>query len=295
MALPPAGTPTTWDGPDLDVYQGQGWSVMGILRERQRFDREEISRARGMVEAYEERMKRPRKPESVDDGFSPEKERPVGFMSAGPVDPSKEDFILARRRGFPVIVAFLFAHPDSGAMRTLDARGKYFDVRTRDTWDLFFPGYYRSARANVYEKARRARPVGQDYLYDWYFSPEGFDTVREYVERRCQGLWEYSGEADLVLVNGWIPDEGDPVIDWVSTISGKVTDQVSGTRTLTISGVIERITRDLESANEDPAYGVGVVTDENNDLPSDSHVARDFLINALAGIAASLGAHLLGA
>jgi hypothetical protein len=31
----------------------------------------------------------------------------------------------------PFVLAFLFAHPDSDAIRMVDARGDYFDVRTK--------------------------------------------------------------------------------------------------------------------------------------------------------------------
>jgi hypothetical protein len=96
-----------------------------------------------------------------------------------------------------------------------------------------------------------------------------------------------------VLVNAWLPEQGELTIDWASAISGQVTDQQAGIRTLTLANIIERITRDLENEIEDASYGVGDVTDRR---PSrKSHVTRDFMLNALAGIAAALSAHALGA
>lgn len=57
--------------------------------------------------------------------------------------------------------------------------------------------------------------------------------------------------------------------------------------------MIERITRDLETAAEDAAYGVGEVVE--GPQPVRDPLIRDLFVNALGGIAAALGAHGLGA
>jgi hypothetical protein len=69
-----------------------------------------------------------------------------------------------------------------------------------------------------------ARPIGRDDTGDWYFHPREFNRLREQIERASAGRWEYSGGTDLVLVNGYLPDKGEPTLDWVSTIAGQVTD-----------------------------------------------------------------------
>ena len=192
----------------------------------------------------------------------------------------------------PFVLAFVFAHPDSDTMQMVDAGGDYFDQRTGDTWDLFFPGYYKSSKVNHSGKPTRSRRVGRCYTNDWYFSANGFNMLREYVERSSAGRWQYSGDVDLVLVNGWRVEGSDPIVDWVSTISGQITDQMAGTKTLTLGGVVERITRDIQAAAEDPSYVVGVLTHVS--ATPDSHIVRDFMINALGGIAAALGAKAFG-
>lgn len=213
-------------------------------------------------------------------------------VARGAIERAIRGEIRVRHRGHPIVVAFLFAHPDSDAMRLIDARGEYFDARTGDTWDLLFPGYYKPRRGCEFEQDAGARPAGHGFAGKWYFSPAGFNDLREYVQRSSERRWEYSGGTDLVLVNAWVPDQGEPMIDWSSTISGQVTDQQAGIRTLTLANVIERITRDLENEIEDASYGVSEVTDGP---PSPKgHVTRDFMINALAGIAAALGARALG-
>lgn len=261
---------TAWDDADWPGAQARGWTVMGRLREHQAFHREEAAAAR---KRQEERRTRSE------------------LMTAASMQAAYEDSIKARWKGGPNVLAFLFAHPDSDAMRTLDARGEYFDVRTGDTWDLFFPGYYNSKRHEL-ERAAGARPAGQLYLRGWYFNPRDFDMLRAHIERESEGRWAYSGGTDLVLIGGWLPEDGEPKLDWSSTISGSITDRAEGTTTLTVAGVIERITRDLETAAEDPSYGVGEVVDEAG--PERRQLIRDLFVNALGGIAASLGARALG-
>lgn len=199
--------------------------------------------------------------------------------------------IKKRWQGHPIVVAFLFAHPGSDAMQMVDARGNYFDTRTGDTWDLYFPGYHRSSRGHQPELAD-LRPVGDAYASEWYFSPASFNKIRSEIERSSARRWEYSGGTDLVLTNGWVLPGGDLTVDWASTISGQVSDRQAGINTLTLANVIERITRDLEYAIEDSSYGVSEVT--GGPPSTGGHITRDFMVNALAGIAAALAAHTLG-
>jgi hypothetical protein len=186
----------------------------------------------------------------------------------------------------------MFALPDSDAIAMLDERGAYFDIRTGDTWDLFFPGYYRSTKQPGLESATGALPISRRFGGDWYFSARDFNSLRKYIEDSSGHRWEYSGGIDLVLISVWLESRGDPTIDWVSTISGQISDRAAGIQTLTLGNVVERITRDLETAAEDSSYGVSEVTDERP--PAGNHVGRDFMIQALSGIAAALGVKALG-
>ena len=262
---------TAWDDADWEGARARGWTVMGTLRERQRRQRNEALAARRRLS---------------------ERHGQFQLMTAASAQRDYEDSIKARWRGGPTVLAFLFAHPDSDAIRMLDQRGEYFDCRTGDTWDLSFPGYYRSGKGRLFELEAGARPVGHGYADDWYFNPHDFDLLRGHVERSSQGRWQYSGGTDLVLINGWLVEGNDPSIDWASTVSGQVADQAAGARTLTLANVIERVSRDLESATEDASYGVGELTEPPS--PSDGHIERDLMVNALAGIAAALGARALG-
>jgi hypothetical protein len=202
-----------------------------------------------------------------------------------------EDAIRARWRGGPTVLALLFAQPHTEAIRALDAGGAYFDCRSGDTWDLFFPGYYRSENPAL-EKQVGAMRVGSDFANNWFFSPRDFNQMRAEVQSASEDRWKYSGLADLILVCGWLSSSGEPTIDWASTISGTVGDERAGS-TLTIQEVIERISNDLEFGEEDENFGAGAVTDPSDPRPPES-AGRDILVGALSGIAGALGKGALG-
>jgi hypothetical protein len=213
------------------------------------------------------------------------------MMTAAAGIKSYQDTITARWTEGPTVVAFLFAHPDSEAVRLLDARGDYFDCRSGDTWDLFFPGYYRSSADREFERRVGGVPVGRDYADDWYFDAKGFDTLRAHIEGLCEHRWEFSGGTDLVLINAWLVADGEPTIDWASTLSGQLTEADS-TPTLTLAQVVEKLTRDLVRDLEDPNYGVSAVVAPSELSPPS--IAREVVASALGGIAAALGVRGLG-
>jgi len=234
-------------------------------------------------ELYSDRADRPRRQNPLE---------PEPFFRPARTQQDYEADISVRWRGGPTVLAFLFAFPDSDAIRMLDTRGEYFDIRTGETWDLFFPGYFSSVDKAEMRRYPAARPVGRDFASTWYFSASDFDALRHHVEQASERRWQYSGGSDLVLVNGWMPAEGEPTIDWASTISGKLTEQSAGTLTLTLADVVERITLDFQTDAQDAVYGVPEVT---GPPPHESgHAARDFMISTLSGIAAALGARALG-
>jgi hypothetical protein len=214
-------------------------------------------------------------------------------MSAALGQQQSEGSIKARWHGGPSVLALLFAPPDSQAMRILDVRGDYFDIRTGNTWDLFFPGYFKSPESAYFESQTGAEPIGYRYGRVWYFHPREFNELRRYVERSSGGRWQYSGGTDLVLINVYLVERGEPTVDWESTISGHVADGSPGGGNLTVANVIERVTHDLEAAVEDPAYGIGDLVD-GAPVASDHSTMRDFMVNALGGIAAALGARAMG-
>lgn len=248
------------------------WTVVGRLEDRQSWAL--ASRARARVEV-----------ERASSSFQ--------MMTAASMQQDWERRLVAEWSGGPTVLALLFASPDSRSIRSLDSRGGYFDLRTGDTWDLFFPGYYRSARDPDFERQCGARPVGQAHLSDWYFGPREFNDLRQYVESCSEGRWSYSGEADLVLINAWVPDQGPPTIDWASTVSGQLTDQVAGKVSLTLGGVVEAISRDLEREIGSAEYGVGEVVAGGAAGPT-STAGRDIITAVLGEIVAALAVGGLG-
>jgi hypothetical protein len=261
--------------PALSGLDLEDQTVMGQLRERQHLLRKKADGkaagellAAGVLEARRARE-----------------------ATAAKVKQEYQDQARADRTGFSVL-AFLFAQPDSAAIQTLEARREYFDVRTGNTWDLFFPGYYRSLKDPDCEPARDARPVGRGFAGDWFFHPREFNALREHVERESKRRWEYSGETDLVLINCFLADEGDPTIDWTSTISGTMSDVAGKDGAWTLSRVIEKITNDQLQGNEDPKFGVGGLID--GPPPAGNTAVREFFATALGEIAASLAARGTG-
>jgi len=214
------------------------------------------------------------------------------MMTAALMERQYRDELSARWRGGFTILAFLFSPPDAQAIRTLDDRGEYFDIRSGDTWDLFFPGYYRSSQSEYFESQCGASPVGRGFTRDWFFNAREFDRFRDHVERESDGRWRYSGETDLVLANTYVPDVGELTIDWQSTISGQLTDTEVGTRTMTLAGVIESLTRDLQHGLEDESYGVGAVV-TSPDQPRQG-AGKEFVISALAEITAAIATKPFG-
>lgn len=243
------------------------WSVMGRVRERQGLLRNQAMQARRRV------RERETKPDLT----------PAAAAGA------ERDLLQAGWHGQPMVLAFLFSLPESATMRALDSGIDYLDQRTGDNWDLFFPGYYRQ---DPKQPAYEDRPIGYTRSSEWLFNALGFDIIRGCVERESGRRWHYSGDTDLVLVGGWLPEEGEPMIDWSLTMSGTLTDHDAGTSTLTLGAIVERISRDLERELEDPDFGVGAVV--NPPQPHDSSTARELMVNTLAGIGAALAAKGLG-
>lgn len=111
--------------------------------------------------------------------------------------------------------------------------------------------------------------------------------LRSHVERLSGGRWAFSGGTDLVLVNGWIPEQGEPVIDCPPPSQGRsarARPRAAPSRSPTSSSE--------SSATEDASYGVGDIIDHADD-PGDSD-AKKVMIGALGGIAAALGKRGLG-
>lgn len=180
---------TAWDDDDWEV-RARGWTVMGRLTDRQAATYREaqaVKRAHRQAEAARRRGE----------------VRTELMRAVSAEDVARKAMLLRWTGGFHV-VAMLFAHPDSDAIRTLDARGEYFNVRTGNTWDLFFPGYHQSDDHRL-ERAAGSRPVGRGFASGWYFNARDFDVFRRHVESASGKRWRYSGGTDLVLVTALCP------------------------------------------------------------------------------------------
>jgi hypothetical protein len=258
-----------WPATSWDDEHARAWSVMGRLSERNNSLRNHAIQAR----------RRLARRDLLGERY--------------PATAVERDRVRAERHPGGTVVALLFAHPDSSAMRLLDARGDYFDQRTGDVWDLFFPGYYRSERDGGFEEQAGAEPIGRSYGHGWYFNARDFNIMRGDVERRSKGRWTYSGGTDLVLINAWLPETGEPLVDWASTICGELIEAQDAAHSINLAKVVERITRDIETASEDATYGVGQVVD-GAASPTPTRFSRELTVEALGGVIAALGGRALG-
>lgn len=249
-----------------DIPNARAWSVIPRLRERQADRLEDRKTARREVGQQERQIT-------------------SYLMTAAH---SRADYIRRLRAAWDgefALLAFLFAHPDCNAMKVLDERGEYFNIRSGNTWDLFFPGYYKSDRPPHFEREAGAQLVGRGFARDWYFNPRDFDRLRRHIEDESKGRWRYSGEADLLLTTAYIPSAGEITVDWSITIQGQLTDD--GTRTPSLAQCIERISGDLESGAQDPSYGVGDLVGRVSSTSASA--TREFIIAVLAEMTAALG------
>jgi hypothetical protein len=146
------------------------------------------------------------------------------------------------------VVALLFATPDSPLIRTAEVRRDYFDARTGNLWDLYFPGYYR------WGHMKGGRPLSREPDGP-QFTPVAFNEMRGFVQD--QGSWRYSGDADLVLVNCYLVGGGEPLVDWASLQGGPLVDSNGRYRQLSLGGVIERLTEGIEEGFEAADWNVG--------------------------------------
>lgn len=260
-----------WDSSGEDDIQAGGWTVMGRIRDRQQ---EMIAAAC-----------RPTIP--LDEGSPSSQEDSVpSFRRMTPVrtEQEYEERLNAWQGGYAVL-AFLFAQPGESAIRTLDERGEYFDIRTGDTWDLFFPGYFRFT---TLDWRRRLGARTKQVARNWYFDTRGFEVLRRHIETNTDGRWNYSGGTDLVLLQAFVPRDGDPVVDWATIGSGSL--DADGETSL--NAVVEKISRDIENGCEDRFYGVSEVV--GPPAPRADGVSRDILISAVGAIGGNLATLLFG-
>src|SRR5258708_2564730 len=87
-------------------------------------------------------------------------------------------------------------------------------MQTR-VWTVLVP----AAHPQFERQWTHVQPVGSRYIQGWHFDARAFDDVRDHIERSSQRRWTYSGETDLVLVNGWLIPHEELIIDWPSTMS----------------------------------------------------------------------------
>jgi hypothetical protein len=138
-----------------------------------------------------------------------------------------------------ISLGLLFAHPDSETMRLLAARQRYFDTRTGNDWDLFFPGYYSAP-----EKLHPSDRALETAKGTWWFSARAFDAARREVMAWSEDRWSYSGGADLLLADACIYDAVPFDVEWGSLVGGQLEGRAGR---MDLGEAIEAVMADIES------------------------------------------------
>jgi len=177
------------------------------------------------------------------------------------------------------VVVLLFAHPSEPAVSREALKKDYFDARTGQSWDLFFPGYYRWGGDSYDEHGvdLSGAPDGPR------FSDRDFNILRSHVEDLSTGLWQYSGDVDLVLTNVYLARGEEPFIDWRSTAARTLTRPDGRYDTMSLGGVIEAISRGIENGYESDTWNLPSM----EVLRREPSVAGDLATQILAGVASA--------
>lgn len=143
----------------------------------------------------------------------------------------------------------------------------YFHHRSGDKIDFFCAGYSR------YGFTPGEHPVTHDDP-PWMFSAEVFDRFRRDIERRSS--WRYSGEADLLLMNGKRGhDEGAASLDFSSSIVCDLDHMIRDHAIYSARRFFEDVFRFVERVEKpDPTWGF---SDEMGALTAGSALKRVIL------------------
>ena len=162
-------------------------------------------------------------------------------------------------------------------------RKSYFDARSGEDWDVFFPGYFAYGSMDDPGEIRLREP--------WGFSPIAFNSFRRDLERRTQYAWRFSGESELVVMNAILMPH-IATVDFESVASGPLTDHELATTTRTLAQAIERLGQQFEDGSEDADYGLDEVL--NYGTPQRSNAAGQFVRDVATATAASIVQQTLG-
>jgi hypothetical protein len=123
----------------------------------------------------------------------------------------------------------------------------YFHCRSGDHIDIFCAGYSR------YCFTPDERKVTED-VPPWMFSTEAFNRFRHEIEHRSR--WRYSGEADLLLMNGRRENDESAILDFKSAIVCDLDRMIRDQAIHSVRRFFEDVFRFVESVKTpDPTWG----------------------------------------
>ncbi len=116
------------------------------------------------------------------------------------------------------MIGLLFARPDLQlAQEQIIPSLEYYHHRSGDSIDFFCAGYSCYSHEND-----EIQPIKVGEL--WEFNPISFNQFRREIEDRSS--WQYSGEVDLILLDGKCDDNGNTYLDfeyaWVCDLDNMI-------------------------------------------------------------------------
>ena len=126
----------------------------------------------------------------------------------------------------------------------------YFHHRSGNNIDFFCGGYRRYG----YAPRPDERKVSSDQP-PWIFSASAFDRFRQEIETLCR--WRYSGEADLLLVNGHYDAEAEEAnLDFKSAIACDLDKMIRDGAIQSVRRFFESVFQFTDSSDgKDPTWG----------------------------------------
>ena len=151
------------------------------------------------------------------------------------------------------MIGLVFAPPTSKlAKHEILPQISDWHYRSGDNIDFYFLGYRSPSTPN--ENDDREHLVRQVETEDWYFSGERFNRLLSQFGRVCR--YEYSGGADLVLLNARIDSLEQADLDFDSAIVCRLDQMLKDKAILSVGYFFESIFRFVESyAGDDPTWG----------------------------------------
>jgi hypothetical protein len=162
-----------------------------------------------------------------------------------------KDFKAVRAIAQLRMVGLMFVTPDT-PLATTDVypRMSKFHARSGKHIDFYFAGYRQGGQPKSTQFVRIEGPKGS-----WYYSQKDFDRLVSDMESKT--TWKYSGDTDLLLMNGWLDGpRSKATLDFKTAIVCQLETMKRDEAFVSVGQFFEQIFRFAESfEGDDPTWG----------------------------------------